>query len=180
MTVVWPKGAFASPTTVTVSATATNATDQDFNSSALLFRPFGKRLYEIRINTGGAAPAAPAHATLTIPHTFLAVVPGGYGIQAFIQFLEEGGDDSIDSFEMVDSVVNLPSSMVDVEIPPAAFVELRDNLYVCSWCEVNGSQLVLLPSAQSGKQSRHVRYPGDADILGRVTAVTMRIAEMRG
>ena len=63
---------------------------------------------------------------------------------------------------------------------PIYFVELRDNLYVCSWCEVNGSQLVLLPSAKSGKQSRHVRYPGDADILGRVTAVTMRIAEMRG
>lgn len=63
---------------------------------------------------------------------------------------------------------------------PICFVELRDNLYVCSWCEVNGNQLVLLPSAQSGKQSRHVRYPGDADILGRVTAVTMRIAEMRG
>lgn len=63
---------------------------------------------------------------------------------------------------------------------PIYFVELRDNLYVCSWCEVNGNQLVLLPSAQSGKQSRHVRYPGDADILGRVTAVTMRIAEMRG
>ena len=63
---------------------------------------------------------------------------------------------------------------------PIYFVELRDNLYVCSWCEVNGNQLVLIPSAQSGKQSRQVRYPGDADILGRVTAVTMRIAEMRG
>jgi hypothetical protein len=60
------------------------------------------------------------------------------------------------------------------------FVELRDNLYVCSWCEVIGSHLVLLPSAKSGKQTRFVRYPGDADILGRVTAVTMRIAEMRG
>ena len=63
---------------------------------------------------------------------------------------------------------------------PIYFVELRDNLYVCSWCEVNGSQLVLLPSAQSGKKARHVRYPGDADIVGRVTAVTMCIAEVRG
>jgi hypothetical protein len=62
---------------------------------------------------------------------------------------------------------------------PIYFVELRDNLYVCCWCEVSDSQLVLLPSAQSGKQSTHVHYPGDADILGRVTAVTMRIAEMR-
>jgi transcriptional regulator with XRE-family HTH domain len=62
---------------------------------------------------------------------------------------------------------------------PIYFVELRDR-YVCSWCEVDGSQLVLLPSAQSGKKARHVRYPGDAGIVGRVTAVTMCIAEVRG
>jgi hypothetical protein len=61
---------------------------------------------------------------------------------------------------------------------PIYFVELRDT-YVCSWCEVDGSQLVLLPSAQSGKKARHVRYPGDAGIVGRVTAVTMCIAEVR-
>jgi transcriptional regulator with XRE-family HTH domain len=59
---------------------------------------------------------------------------------------------------------------------PIYFVELR-HTYVCSWCEVDGSQLVLLPSAHSGKQATHVRYPGDADILGRVTAVTMCIAQ---
>ena len=61
---------------------------------------------------------------------------------------------------------------------PIYFIELRDT-YVCSWCEVDGSQLVLLPSPHSGRQARHVRYPGEAEILGRVTAVTMRIAETR-
>ncbi len=59
---------------------------------------------------------------------------------------------------------------------PIYFVELRDS-YVCSWCELDGSQLILVPSPQSREQVRHVRYPGDADIVGRVTAVTMRIAE---
>lgn len=59
---------------------------------------------------------------------------------------------------------------------PIYFVELRDG-YVCSWCELNGSQLVLLPTPQSGERSRHVRYPVDAGILGRVTAVTMRIVD---
>ncbi len=85
------------------------------------------------------------------------------------------------SFVQIDSHQNkvLPDGWRDEFERPIYFVELRD-IYVCSWCEVSGSQLVLLPSAQSGKQSRHVRYPGDADILGRVTAVTMRIAEMRG
>lgn len=59
---------------------------------------------------------------------------------------------------------------------PIYFVELRDR-YIASWCEISGNQLVLLPSPHSGRQARHVRYPGDADIVGRVTAVTMRIAD---
>jgi transcriptional regulator with XRE-family HTH domain len=60
---------------------------------------------------------------------------------------------------------------------PIYFVELRDS-YVCSWCELQGSQLILIPSAQSKAQAKHVRYPGDAEVVGRVTAVTMRIADV--
>lgn len=58
---------------------------------------------------------------------------------------------------------------------PIYFVELREG-YVACWCEVDDNQLVLLPSHQSGQQSKRVRFPGDADIVGRVTDVTMRIA----
>jgi transcriptional regulator with XRE-family HTH domain len=57
---------------------------------------------------------------------------------------------------------------------PIYFVELRDH-YVCSWCELNGSQLILIPTSQSRAQAKHVRYPDEADVVGRVTAVTMRI-----
>ncbi len=60
---------------------------------------------------------------------------------------------------------------------PVYFTELRDG-YICSWCEVNGNQLALLPSPHSGKQAKYVRYPADADVLGRVTAVMMQIAEL--
>lgn len=59
---------------------------------------------------------------------------------------------------------------------PIYFVELRDR-YVCSWCELTGRELTLIPSARSRVQARHVRYPDDAEIVGRVTAVTMQIAE---
>jgi transcriptional regulator with XRE-family HTH domain len=61
---------------------------------------------------------------------------------------------------------------------PIYFVELRDS-YVCSWCELDGSQLILIPSPQSRGQAKHVRYPGDAEVVGRVTAVTMRIADVQ-
>jgi hypothetical protein len=59
---------------------------------------------------------------------------------------------------------------------PIYFVELR-NGYACSWCEVDGNQLILVPCPQSRGQIRQLRYPNEADIVGRVTAVTMRIAE---
>jgi hypothetical protein len=55
---------------------------------------------------------------------------------------------------------------------PIYFVELR-NGYVCSWCELDGNHLILIPCPQSPVQVRQVRYPTDGDIVGRVTAVTM-------
>jgi len=61
---------------------------------------------------------------------------------------------------------------------PIYFVELRDG-YVCSWCELNGSQLILIPSPQSRTQVRQVRYPSEAGIVGRVTTVTMTLVETK-
>ena len=61
---------------------------------------------------------------------------------------------------------------------PIYFVELR-NGYACSWCELDGNQLILVPCPQSRGQIRQLRYPNEADIVGRVTAVTMRIAETK-
>lgn len=62
---------------------------------------------------------------------------------------------------------------------PIYFIELR-NGYACSWCQLDGNQLILIPCPQSRGQIRHVRYPTDGDIVGRVTAVTMHIAEVEG
>jgi hypothetical protein len=59
---------------------------------------------------------------------------------------------------------------------PIYFVELR-GAYACCWCELDGNQLFLIPCPQSPVQVRQVRYPTDGDIVGRVTAVTMRFAE---
>jgi transcriptional regulator with XRE-family HTH domain len=60
---------------------------------------------------------------------------------------------------------------------PIYFVELR-NGYACNWCEVDANQLILIPSPQSRAPIRRLRYPNEAEIIGRVTAVTMRIAQM--
>jgi transcriptional regulator with XRE-family HTH domain len=58
---------------------------------------------------------------------------------------------------------------------PIYFVELRGG-YACSWCELRDRHLFLVPSPQAPAQVRQVRVPTEAEVLGRVTAVSMRIA----
>ncbi len=61
---------------------------------------------------------------------------------------------------------------------PIYFVELR-NTYACAWCELSAGRLLLVPYPQAGNQVRAVRFPEDAGIIGRVTAVLMRIADIK-
>ena len=57
---------------------------------------------------------------------------------------------------------------------PIYFVELR-NGYVCSWCELQGTQLILVPHPGSGCVIRQFKYEAEAEIVGRVTGLAMRI-----
>jgi transcriptional regulator with XRE-family HTH domain len=57
---------------------------------------------------------------------------------------------------------------------PIYFVDLR-NEYVCSWCEVLEDKLLLLAHPLSPVKSRSVALSKDAEIIGQVTGVAMRI-----
>jgi len=59
---------------------------------------------------------------------------------------------------------------------PVYFVELRDNRYACSWCELEGNYLLLVPSPKSPVHIRQFRYPQDADVVGRVVGFAHLIA----
>jgi transcriptional regulator with XRE-family HTH domain len=57
---------------------------------------------------------------------------------------------------------------------PIYFIELRDS-YACAWCEVRGSQITLIPHPLSGCMIRQFAYPDDAEIIGQVTGIAMRL-----
>jgi hypothetical protein len=61
---------------------------------------------------------------------------------------------------------------------PIYFVELR-NGYVCSWCQLDRGQLIVIPHPHSRQDVRRFDYPSQAEIVGRVTGVTMRIVGER-
>lgn len=70
----------------------------------------------------------------------------------------------------------LPSKWQNEYDRPIYFVELRDQ-YVCSWCEIREGHLLAVPHPNSKCEIRRFPYPQEAEIVGRVTGVAMRLAE---
>jgi hypothetical protein len=64
-----------------------------------------------------------------------------------------------ESFVEIDSrqkKIKTTGSWQDEFDRPIYFVELRDS-YVCSWCELDGGHLILVPCPHSRRQVRQVR-----------------------
>jgi transcriptional regulator with XRE-family HTH domain len=59
---------------------------------------------------------------------------------------------------------------------PIYFIELRGE-YICSWCEMKGGYLSAIPHPNSNCELRRFSYPREAEIVGRVVGVTMRLTD---
>jgi len=59
---------------------------------------------------------------------------------------------------------------------PIYFVELRDG-HTCCWCSVKRDAIVLQPHPLSPVSVRVLRYPQEAEILGQVVGVAMRLGD---
>lgn len=57
---------------------------------------------------------------------------------------------------------------------PIYFFELRDG-YACAWCDIQRNQLTLIPHPLSPSPTRHLVNGVDAEIIGQVTGVAMRL-----
>jgi hypothetical protein len=57
---------------------------------------------------------------------------------------------------------------------PIYFVETRDGV-VCCWCALNGDQLLLQPHSLSPVLPKLARHPRDAEVVGQVVGVAMRL-----
>jgi transcriptional regulator with XRE-family HTH domain len=58
---------------------------------------------------------------------------------------------------------------------PVYFVELREG-YRCSWCWLEGGELILQPHPLSNCRPTTLRYPDEAEVVGQVVGVAMRLA----
>ena len=61
---------------------------------------------------------------------------------------------------------------------PVYFVETRQG-HVCSWCSLKGEQLILQPHPLSPVAPRILKYPHEAEVIGQVVGLAMRLGEWR-
>ena len=59
---------------------------------------------------------------------------------------------------------------------PIYFVETREG-YTCSWCSLKGDQIILQPHPLSPAAVRVMRHPQEAEVLGRVVGVAIKLGE---
>ena len=70
----------------------------------------------------------------------------------------------------------VPVKWVNEHERPIYFIELRGE-YLCSWCEMREGYLSAIPHPTSKCEVRRFSHPRDAEIVGRVIGVTMRLVE---
>jgi transcriptional regulator with XRE-family HTH domain len=122
------------------------------------------------IQKWGSVPAAFLHGFVDSPHTYAFV-----GTEDFTMYpiVLPGSFLQID--ETKSKVVN--EGWRSEYERPIYFIETREE-FICSWCNLNQhGQLVLQPHPLSPAVPRVFRHPQDAEIIGQVVAVAMRLDE---
>jgi len=61
---------------------------------------------------------------------------------------------------------------------PIYFVETRDG-YTCCWCSMRREEIILQPHPLSPVPVRIMKHPQDAEVLGQVVGVAMKLTEWR-
>lgn len=123
--VVFPAGAFPADTLVTVSLTSSEETRGDFEVTAEIFSPGPRLPFEVRINSGLTPPATPINVVANLPDSFLSSLPPDGEVQAFAQVFENGGQETLDSFELFPSSFDPTTKILGVDIPPEVFTAER-------------------------------------------------------
>jgi hypothetical protein len=61
---------------------------------------------------------------------------------------------------------------------PIYFVETREG-YTCCWCTLQGDNIVLQPHSLSPVAPRMLRHPKDAEVIGQVIGIAVRLGEWK-
>jgi murein DD-endopeptidase MepM/ murein hydrolase activator NlpD len=123
--VTFPPGALPSGQTIKVVALNSFSSAAEFAMVAPLYSASSKLPYEVRINTGATRPSSAVQVSFVVPGWYANSLPPGAGLQAFAQYLEDGGEEILDHFDVCPSTFDPATNTVVANVPPEAFTDGR-------------------------------------------------------
>lgn len=159
--VIFPSGAFSQTTQVTISATKSPETQDDFAVSAGIFSAGPRVPYEIRINSGLVPPSISFEVALHVPETFMATLPPLFGIKVFAQIYQSGGQEVLDHFELFPSTFDATTMTVHATLPKDAFTNMRHVEDTYEAIVVVGSAPIRQSSAGTRREPPLLARPHD-------------------
>jgi hypothetical protein len=114
----FPEGTFTTPNKVTIIKSSDDNDVKDYyESSAILFGSESRSAYFVKINSGQQMPLKTITASLKIPAELTASLKAGYKFEVMALINQSGDDESIISFEPIESVYTSSSGMMSIVIP---------------------------------------------------------------
>lgn len=111
--VIFPPGAFTSSQNVTVSATASPETKNDYINDT----PGAPRLpYEVRINFGMTAPVARIDVVLSVPDSFISAIPQNFELEVFVDMTYSTGNELLGGLRGMPFIYDLSTKSVRVTL----------------------------------------------------------------
>lgn len=125
---VFPAGAFAADTLVSLRTTSDPRIAADFEEFGGIFRPANRLAYELRIVTGLTPAQSPTiRVEISVPDAFSAAVPAGHQIELFAKLVSDGGLERFDEFNIFTAMFDSTAKSIVADVPTAIFSNTRNS-----------------------------------------------------
>ena len=125
VTVKIPATTFVSETNIGIWSTAKPETATDFEITSQMFTSALRAQTEIRINTGMVQPSKTLSVIANVPADFEAKLLSKDELKVFVQIFQDGGDEILDNFELIEATYNNINKTLSFDLEPAMFTNRR-------------------------------------------------------
>lgn len=120
-----PAGSFTASTRIGLWTTATAETAADFDVTSQMFKTAQRAAREIRINTGSVQTANTLTVSANVPAELAQRLQSKDEPSVFVQVFQDGGEEVLDSFELVPATYDAATKTLRFELQPGMFTNRR-------------------------------------------------------
>lgn len=125
--IMFPDGVLSKEQNVKVEVSESETIQNVFSDAMVLFRATQNLSYFIKITCETLPNNDEIYAKIKVPDDFLNLIPEKYGIELFAQIYQDGGEEILDNFEILESNYDKNSHIIHAKLPRLIFTDKRGN-----------------------------------------------------